>query len=215
MPPYGEVPAIMTLSHNQCSFHKVKGVSDTHSSRMKLPIEMPPHDMPPTRLFDMLYVLSRRSRRAPEGICRAPYGVVPSILTDSCRFFTSSPLLSGSAGAPIPDSPRSCEFDCRICDVNADCCVRGELDDCRLVPISMAGDAVGIALMLMCGQGVAVGDRGTISSSSSSSSSGNNRSSEVKSSTIACPSAAFLCHWKNGWSSRARLSGSLLLLLLG
>lgn len=200
------------LSHNQSRLHKVKGVSDTHSSRMKLPIEIPPHDIPPIRLFDMLYWLSRRSRRAPEGICRAPYGVVPSILTDSCRFLISSPLLSGSAGAPILESVRSCEFDCRICDVSADCCVRGELDDCRLVPISIAGDAVGIALMLICGKGVAVGNRGK-SSSSSSSSCGNNKSSEVKSSTLACPSAAFLCQWKNGSFSRARLS--VLLLWLG
>lgn len=179
---------------------------------MKLPIEIPPHDIPPTRLLDMLYVLSRRSRRAPDGICRAPYGVVPSILTDSCRFLASWPLESGTAGAPMLDSPRSCEFDCRSCDVKADCWVRGELDECRLVPISIAGEAVGIVLILMCGKGVAVGNRGT-KSSSSSSSCGKSRSSEVKSSTIACPSAAFLCHWKNGWSSRARLSGLLLLLL--
>lgn len=58
------------------------------------------------------------------------------------------------------ESVRSWEFDCRICDVRLDCCVRGEPEDCLLVAISIAGDAVGIALMLIWGSGDAVGNNG-------------------------------------------------------
>lgn len=62
--PCGEVPAMMILSQHTISERLARGrsarvesregsCSTTYSSRIKLPIEMPPHDIPPTRLLDM------------------------------------------------------------------------------------------------------------------------------------------------------------------
>lgn len=102
---------------------------------------------------------------------------------------------------------------CCSCEVRLDVWLRGELEFCRLVAISIGEDELGISRIWGIDTGSAVGKRGRCGSSSSSS--GGKSTSSLEKSSADAVAWAFLCQVKNRSSSRVRRGGNWLAALWG
>ena len=142
------------------------------SSRMKLPIDMPPQLMPLTALPDIACALLSRRFGSRPGMERAPCGTASSMPTDACRGFCCS--ASSSARLGVMASCTSI-LGWRSCEVRFDCWLRGEVEVCRRVAMSIGEAASAILNPASCGE--ADGKSGSVVSSSSG---GKSRSSLLK-----------------------------------